>query len=93
MLLPKGGSCVPCNLAPTLLNRLDTMIVAYAPLGGDCGWTPPSNPPQGLFLSDTLGTQRSVRPAAWHRRYITNFCIPQVWYSTFLTAASPLPPT
>lgn len=46
-----GGSCIPCNLAPALLNSLDAMIVAYAPLGGDCGWTPPSNPPHGLFLS------------------------------------------
>jgi RHS repeat-associated protein len=43
--------CIPCDLLPSLLNALDTMIVAYAPLGGDCGWTPPSNPPHGLFLS------------------------------------------
>ena len=48
---PNGGSCIPCNLAQNLLNQLDAMIVAYAPLGGDCGWTPPSDPPHGLFLS------------------------------------------
>lgn len=46
-----GDGCIPCNLLPALLNSLDTMIVAYAPLGGDCGWTPPSNQPHGLFLS------------------------------------------
>jgi RHS repeat-associated protein len=46
-----NDGCIPCDLLPSLLNALDTMIVAYAPLGGECGWTPPSNPPQGLFLS------------------------------------------
>ena len=53
------GSCVPCNLIPALQNSLDTMIVAYAPLlvlDGNalvpqCGFTPPVEPPRGLFLS------------------------------------------
>ena len=58
----KGGSCIPCNLAQTLLNRLDTMIVAYAPLGGECGWTPPSNPPQGLFLSQNAWNPKKCPP-------------------------------
>ncbi len=48
---PKGGSCAPCNLAPALLNRLDTMIVAYAPLAGDCSWTPPAHEILGFFVS------------------------------------------
>lgn len=59
---PKGGSCIPCDLAPTLLNRLDTMIVAYAPLGGDCGWTPPSSPPHGFFLSQNAWNPKKCSP-------------------------------
>ena len=60
-----ADGCIPCNLLPTLLNALDTMIVAYAPLGGDCGWTPPSNPPHGFFLSTVPWGKvpgRSCRP-------------------------------
>jgi hypothetical protein len=57
-----GGSCIPCNLAPALLNRLDTMIVAYAPLGGDCGWTPPTTTPRGFFLSRAAWDPKKCRP-------------------------------
>jgi RHS repeat-associated protein len=54
-------SCMPCNLIPALLNRLDTMGVAYAPLLvrnpktgkliPQCGFTPPVEQPRDLFLS------------------------------------------
>jgi RHS repeat-associated protein len=46
-----SGNCIPCNLLPALLNKIDTAIVAYAPLGGDCGWTPPSSGLEGFFVS------------------------------------------
>jgi RHS repeat-associated protein len=50
-LCTKSGGCVPRNLAPTLLNRLDTMIVSYAPLNGDCSWTPPAAQIGGFYVS------------------------------------------
>ena len=46
------GSCVPCNLIPILLNQLDTMVIGYAPLAGDCAWTPPSKTPHGVWVSE-----------------------------------------
>ena len=46
-----SNGCVPCDLIAPLLVALDTMIVSYAPLGGDCGHPQPSDHPRGLFLS------------------------------------------
>ena len=44
-------SCIPCELVDVLLSRLDTVTVGYAPLAGNCGFTPPGQS-AGLFLSE-----------------------------------------
>jgi RHS repeat-associated protein len=49
----KNGAdgCIPCDLSESLLNRLDTMVVIYRSLNGDCGATPPVANPKGFALS------------------------------------------
>jgi hypothetical protein len=56
-----NDSCIPCDLAETLLNRLDTVIVAYAPLVGECGFTPPGQT-RGLFLSENAWNVKKCSP-------------------------------
>ncbi len=54
-----GGddSCIPCELVEVLLSRLETVTVAYAPLAGNCGFTPPGQS-SGLFLSEVAWDKR-----------------------------------
>jgi RHS repeat-associated protein len=70
-----GGadSCIPCDLLEALLNRLDTVTVAYAPLAGDCGWTPPGHT-DGLFLSTN----------AWDRKKCAPGCLTSTLYHELL---------
>jgi hypothetical protein len=49
-----GKSCIPCEVANSLLNRLNESEVVEAPLGGDCGFAFPG---YRVFLSPAAFTK------------------------------------
>ncbi len=50
-----GGSCIPCELVPRLLDKLNNSEIVEAPLGGDCGF---AGPGYRVFLSPVAFTKR-----------------------------------